>query len=78
MIEIHGLNQRQYKLADLLWQTQDVEQYHVLLASLQGRDRIDAHGITEIMIQEYLWENLDEDHESKHMCAAVIDHVRSS
>jgi hypothetical protein len=78
MIEIHGLNQRQYKLADLLWQTQDVEQYHVLLASLQGRDRIDAHGITEIMIQEYLWENLDEDLESRELSSTVIDRARSS
>ncbi len=78
MIEIHGLNSRQYKLADLLWQTQDVEQYHVLLASLQGRDRIDAAGLTEIMIQEYLWENLDEDWESREVCHTVIDRARSS
>jgi hypothetical protein len=76
MIEIHGLNPRQYKLADLLWQTQDVEQYHVLLASLQGRDRIDAHGITEIMIQEYLWETLDEDLESRELSSTVIDRAR--
>jgi hypothetical protein len=78
MIEIHGLNPRQYKLADLLWSVQDVAQHQQLLRSLQGRDRIDAAGITEIMIQEYLWENLDEDYESREVCDTVIDRARSS
>ena len=78
MIEIHGLNSRQYKLCDLLWQTQDVAQHRQLLQSLQGRDRIDAAGLTEIMIQEYLWENLDEDLESRELSSTVIDRARSS
>ena len=78
MIEIHGLNPRQHKLADLLWSVQDVSQHRQLLQRLEGRDRIDAHGITEIMIQEYLWENLDEDYESREVCDTVIDRARSS
>jgi hypothetical protein len=78
MIEIHGLNSRQYKLADLLWSVQDVAQHRQLLQSLQGQDRIDAAGLTEIMIQEYLWENLDEDLESRELSSTVIDRARSS
>ena len=78
MIEIHGLNPRQYKLADLLWSVQDVSQHRQLLQRLEGRDRIDAQGITEIMIQEYLWETLDEDYESREVCDTVIDRARSS
>ena len=78
MITIHGLTKRQLKLAQLLWSVQDVDEHRLLIKSLQGRDRIDAHGITEIMIQEYLWENLDEDHESRELCDTVIDRARSS
>ena len=78
MIEIQGLNQRQLKLCDLLWSVQDVAQHRMLMHSLQGRDRIDAHGLTEIMIQEYLWETLDEDWESRELCSTVIDRARSS
>ena len=78
MIEIHGLTKRQHKLADLLWSVQDVEQHLQLIKSLEGRDRIDAHGLTEIMIQEFLWETLDEDHESQAVCSDLIDRVRSS
>ncbi len=76
MIEIHGLNPRQHKLCDLLWSVQDVAQHQQLLQGLQGRDRIDAQGLTEIMIQEYLWETLDEDHESREVCHTVIDRAR--
>ncbi len=78
MISIHGLTKRQLKLAQLLWSVQDVEQHMRLVKSLEGRDRIDAHGLTEIMIQEFLWETLDEDTESQAVCAAVIDRARSS
>jgi hypothetical protein len=78
MIEIHGLTKRQYKLADLLWSVQDVDEHRLLIKSLEGRDRIDAHGITEIMIQEFLWETLDEDYESREVCDTVIDRARSS
>ena len=78
MIEIHGLTKRQYKLADLLWSVQDVDAHRLLIKSLEGRDRIDAHGITEIMIQEFLWETLDEDWESKEVCSDLIDRARSS
>ena len=78
MIEIHGLTKRQHKLAQLLWTIQDVEQHQQLIKSLEGRDRIDAHGLTEIMIQEFLWETLDEDWESKDMSSTVIDRARSS
>ena len=78
MIEIHGLTKRQHKLADLLWSVQDVDEHRLLIKSLEGRDRIDAHGITEIMIQEFLWETLDEDYESRELCDTVIDRARSS
>lgn len=78
MITIHGLSKRQKKLAQLLWSVQDVEQHLQLIKSLEGRDRIDAHGLTEIMIQEFLWETLDEDTDSKELCRSVIDHARSS
>ena len=78
MISIHGLSKRQHKLAQLLWSLQDVEQHMQLIKSLEGRDRIDAHGLTEIMIQEFLWETLDEDWESKDLCDTVIDRARSS
>lgn len=78
MITIQGLTARQKKLAQLLWSVQDVEQYRVVMQSLQGRDRTDAQAITEIMVQEFLWETLDEDTESKELCASVIDHARSS
>ena len=78
MITIQGLSKRQLKLAQLLWSVQDVEQHMQLIKSLEGRDRIDAHGITEIMIQEFLWETLDEDWESKEVCSDLIDRVRSS
>ena len=78
MISIHGLTKRQHKLAQLLWSVQDVEQHMQLIKSLEGRDRIDAHGITEIMIQEFLWETLDEDWESKELSSTVIDRARSS
>ena len=78
MISIHGLTKRQLKLAQLLWSVQDVEQHMQLIKSLEGRDRIDAHGITEIMIQEFLWETLDEDWESKEVCSDLIDRARSS
>lgn len=78
MISIHGLTQRQHKLAQLLWSVQDVEQHLQLIKSLEGRDRIDAHGLTEIMIQEFLWETLDEDWESREVCSDLIDRVRSS
>ena len=78
MISIHGLTKRQHKLAQLLWSVQDVEQHILFLKSLEGRDRIDAHGLTEIMIQEFLWETLDEDWESKELCSTVIDRARSS
>ena len=78
MISIHGLSKRQHKLAQLLWSVQDVEQHMQLIKSLEGRDRIDAHGITEIMIQEFLWETLDEDYESREVCDTVIDRARSS
>ena len=78
MISIHGLTKRQHKLAQLLWSVQDVEQHMQLIKSLEGRDRIDAHGITEIMIQEFLWETLDEDWESREVCDTVIDRARSS
>ena len=78
MISIHGLSKRQHKLAQLLWSVQDVEQHMQLIKSLEGRDRIDAHGLTEIMIQEFLWESLDEDWESKDLCDTVIDRARSS
>ena len=78
MIAIQGLSKRQLKLAQLLWSVQDVEQHRVLMQSLQGRDRIDAQGLTEIMIQEFLWETLDEDYESKDMSSTVIDRARSS
>jgi hypothetical protein len=78
MITIHGLTKRQLKLAQLLWSVQDVDEHRLLIKSLQGRDRIDAHGITEIMIQEFLWETLDEDYESREVCDTVIDRARSS
>ena len=78
MISIHGLTKRQHKLAQLLWSMQDVEQHQQLIKSLEGRDRIDAHGLTEIMIQEFLWETLDEDWESRELCSTVIDRARSS
>ena len=78
MISIHGLSKRQHKLAQLLWSVQDVEQHMQLIKSLEGRDRIDAHGLTEIMIQECLWEALDEDWESKEVCSDLIDRARSS
>ena len=78
MISIHGLSKRQHKLAQLLWSVQDVEQHMQLIKSLEGRDRIDAHGLTEIMIQEFLWETLDEDWESKELSSTVIDRARSS
>ena len=78
MISIHGLSKRQHKLAQLLWSVQDVDQHMQLIKSLEGRDRIDAHGITEIMIQEFLWETLDEDYESREVCDTVIDRARIS
>ena len=78
MISIHGLSKRQHKLAQLLWSVQDVDQHMQLIKSLEGRDRIDAHGLTEIMIQEFLWETLDEDLESKDLCDTVIDRARIS
>ena len=78
MITIHGLSKRQIKLAQLLWSVQDVEQHRLLMQSLQGRDRVDAQGLTEIMIQEFLWETLDEDYESRELCSTVIDRARSS
>ncbi len=78
MISIHGLTKRQHKLAQLLWTVQDVEQHMQLIKSLEGRDRIDAHGLTEIMIQEFLWETLDEDWESREVCSDLINRVRSS
>ena len=78
MITIQGLSKRQHKLAQLLWSVQDVEQHMQLIKSLEGRDRIDAHGLTEIMIQEFLWETLDEDWESKDLCDTVIDRARIS
>ena len=78
MISIHGLSKRQHKLAQLLWSVQDVEQHMQLIKSLEGRDRIDAQGLTEIMIQEFLWETLDEDYESREVCDTVIDRARSS
>ena len=78
MISIHGLTKRQHKLAQLLWSVQDVDEHRLLIKSLEGRDRIDAHGITEIMIQEFLWETLDEDYESRELCDTVIDRARSS
>ena len=78
MISIHGLSKRQHKLAQLLWSVQDVDEHRQLIKSLEGRDRIDAHGITEIMIQEFLWETLDEDYESREVCDTVIDRARSS
>lgn len=78
MISIHGLSKRQHKLAQLLWSVQDVEQHIQLIKSLEGRDRIDAHGLTEIMIQEFLWETLDDDEESQQVCSDLIDRVRSS
>ena len=78
MIAIQGLTKRQFKLAQLLWSVQDVAEHRLLMQSLQGRDRIDAAGLTEIMIQEFLWETLDEDHESREVCDTVIDRARSS
>ena len=78
MIAIQGLTKRQLKLAQLLWSVQDVAEHRLLMQSLQGRDRIDAAGLTEIMIQEFLWETLDEDYESKDMSSTVIDRARSS
>jgi hypothetical protein len=78
MITIHGLTKRQLKLAQLLWSVQDVDEHRLLIKSLQGRDRIDAQGLTEIMIQEFLWETLDEDWESKELSSTVIDRARSS
>jgi hypothetical protein len=78
MIAIQGLTKRQLKLAQLLWSVQDVAEHRLLMQSLQGRDRIDAAGLTEIMIQEFLWETLDEDWESRELCSTVIDRARSS
>jgi hypothetical protein len=78
MIAIHGLSKRQLKLAQLLWSVQDVAEHRLLMQSLQGRDRMDAQGLTEIMIQEFLWETLDEDWESRELCSTVIDRARSS
>jgi hypothetical protein len=78
MITIQGLTKRQLKLAQLLWSVQDVAEHRLLMQSLQGRDRIDAAGLTEIMIQEFLWETLDEDYESREVCDTVIDRARSS
>jgi hypothetical protein len=78
MIAIQGLTKRQLKLAQLLWSVQDVAEHRLLIKSLQGRDRIDAAGLTEIMIQEFLWETLDEDYESREVCSDLIDRARSS
>jgi hypothetical protein len=78
MIAIQGLTKRQLKLAQLLWSVQDVAEHRLLMQSLQGRDRIDAAGLTEIMIQEFLWETLDEDYESREVCSDLIDRARSS
>jgi hypothetical protein len=78
MIAIQGLSKRQLKLAQLLWSVQDVAEHRLLMQSLQGRDRIDAAGLTEIMIQEFLWETLDEDYESRELSSTVIDRARSS
>ena len=78
MISIHGLTKRQHKLAQLLWSARDLEHYHMLIQGLAGKDRTDAAAITEIMIQEDLWENLDEDWESREVCSDLIDRVRSS
>ena len=78
MISIYGLSKRQHKLAQLLWRVQDVDEHRLLIKSLEGRDRIDAQGLTEIMIQEFLWETLDEDWESKDLCDTVIDRARIS
>ena len=77
MIAIQGLSKRQLKLAQLLWSVQDVAEHRLLMQSLQGRDRMDAQGLTEIMIQEFLWETLDEDWESRELCSTVIDRARS-
>ena len=78
MIAIQGLTKRQLKLAQLLWSVQDVAEHRLLMQSLQGRDRMDAQGLTEIMIQEFLWETLDEDWESRELSSTVIDRARSS
>jgi hypothetical protein len=78
MITIQGLTKRQLKLAQLLWTIQDVEMLNGVINGLESRDRIDAQGLTEIMIQEYLWETLDEDLESREVCHTVIDRARSS
>ena len=78
MISIHGLSKRQHKLAQLLWTARDLEHYHMLIQGLAGKDRTDAAAITEIMIQEFLWETLDEDWESKELSSTVIDRARSS
>ena len=78
MITIQGLSKRQHKLAQLLWSIQDVEVLNGVINGLESSDRIDAQGLTEIMIQEFLWETLDEDWESKELCSTVIDRARSS
>lgn len=77
-IEIQGLNQRQRKIADLLWNCDSVERLRLTMHMLPPQDRRDAEGITEIMIQEFLWETLEDDHESKELCADLIARVSSN
>lgn len=77
MIEIEGLNTRQRKIADLLWGCSSNEQLQAVLRAMQPRDRRDAQSIIDIMLQEYIWEYLDEDQDSKELTARAIDHARS-
>lgn len=77
-IEIQGLNERQRKIADLLWNCDSVERLRLTMHMLPPQDRRDAEGITEIMIQEYLWENLEDDITSKTYAADLIARVSSS
>lgn len=78
MIEIQGLNTRQQKIADLLWACGSNQQLMAVMAAMDVRDRRDAQGIVEIMIQEYIWENLDDDITSKTYAVDLIDRVSSS
>lgn len=76
MITIHGLTPRQLQLANLMWSCDTVAQHRTLVAALQGQDQRDAQGITEIILQEFLWENLHEDTESAGAAAAAVQRAR--
>jgi hypothetical protein len=78
-MQLHGLNEEQMMIADLLWACESVEEYRHILEVLDERQRMIAMTLATIMHHEHLEETLMAEcdyYESYPDAEEIINHIR--